>query len=189
MRKPPSLRAQAISLLAQREYSERELRTKLLRRRQATQRQALAGPAGRQSTSEPDPPNREVSSGLQRPPDSECEIDDVIGWLLQCGYLDEQRFVASRVLARAERFGVLRIEQELSRHGLALPSAAAETLRTTELERAQAVWQRRFGSPPADMREAARQARFLSGRGFSGEIIRRVVPRWRTENGTDGEPS
>ncbi|MEO8281172.1 MAG: regulatory protein RecX [Ideonella sp.] len=119
---------------------------------------------------------------------SDDEIDDVIAWLLQRGYLDEQRFVASRVHVRSERFGVSRIEQELSRHGLDLPADAAEALRTTELERAKAVWQRRFGSPPVDIRDAARQARFLAGRGFSGDVIRRVVPRWLADRSTDLEP-
>ncbi|MBL8303415.1 MAG: RecX family transcriptional regulator, partial [Ideonella sp.] len=39
----------------------------------------------------------------------------------------------------------------------------------------RAVWQRRFGAAPADPREAARQARFLAGRGYSAEVVRRVL--------------
>ncbi len=47
--------------------------------------------------------------------------------------------------------------------------------RGSELERAQALWQRRFGEPGATPAERARQMRFLTGRGFGGDIIRRVV--------------
>jgi regulatory protein len=45
----------------------------------------------------------------------------------------------------------------------------------TELERAREVWLRRFGQPPADAAERARQMRFLAGRGFETDIIRRVI--------------
>ena len=64
---------------------------------------------------------------------------------------------------------------ELAQHGLALDAEQAAQLRTTELERARALWQRRFGSPATDPAGRAKQMRFLAGRGFSGETIRRVV--------------
>ena len=37
------------------------------------------------------------------------------------------------------------------------------------------LWQRKFGSPPADLRERARQMRFLAARGFSGAAICTVL--------------
>ncbi len=190
MRKPQSLRAQAVIWLSQREHSARELRAKLLRRLDATKRRAAdehaVGTADAESSAggsavpaAPTDPCRDVGSRDE-------QVDAVIGWLTERGYLDEQRFVASRIHVRADRFGVARIEQELSRHGLDLPPDAVKALRSTELERAQSIWQRRFGSPPADLRDAARQARFLAGRGFSGEVIRRVVPHLRAA--VDPEP-
>jgi regulatory protein len=48
-------------------------------------------------------------------------------------------------------------------------------LRLTESLRAREVWRRRFGSLPEDLGERARQTRFLAARGFSGEVIRRVL--------------
>jgi regulatory protein len=57
--------------------------------------------------------------------------------------------------------------------------------RATELERATAVWQRRFGSPAAEPAERARQMRFLAGRGFEGDVIRRVVAG--SDDGTHGD--
>jgi regulatory protein len=44
-----------------------------------------------------------------------------------------------------------------------------------ELERARAVWAKKFSAAPADAREWARQARFLQSRGFSTEIIRKLL--------------
>ena len=51
----------------------------------------------------------------------------------------------------------------------------AALLKGSELEQARAVWRKRFGQPPADLKERARQSRFLHGRGFSAEVIRQVV--------------
>lgn len=47
--------------------------------------------------------------------------------------------------------------------------------RSTEVGRARDAWRRRFGAPPADALEKAKQMRFLRGRGFSFEAIRQVI--------------
>ena len=77
--------------------------------------------------------------------------------------------VQSVLHQRAPRMGAARVRQELPHKGIA-PEAIAEAvagLRDTELARAREVWRRRFGAPPADAAERARQARFLLARGFS----------------------
>lgn len=153
-----SLRAQAVAWLAQREQSELELRRKLARRLQADR--AESADAG----------NSDDTSD-----DTTVQVDALIAWLIEKGYLNEQRFIASRLHARSGRHGPRRIEQELARHGLALPDDEARQLRLGEYDQARAVWQRRFGAAPADPREAARQARFLAGRGYSAEVVRRVL--------------
>ncbi len=51
----------------------------------------------------------------------------------------------------------------------------AGAARASELDRARAAWAKRFGTPPANPLERAKQMRFLHGRGFSFEVIRRVV--------------
>jgi len=163
-RPPPSLRARALQWLAQREHSRDELRRKLLaharRHEEATAEQADAQPQGASAEPRPDPATA---------------VDALLDWLQARNYLNEQRFVESRVHAREQRFGNLRIRQELAQHGLELDDARAAALRQTELERARAVWARRFGTVAADAAGRARQARFLAGRGFSAEVIRRVV--------------
>lgn len=44
-----------------------------------------------------------------------------------------------------------------------------------EIERAREVWSRKFGTQPQDAKEWARQARFLQARGFSPGVIRQVL--------------
>ena len=97
-------------------------------------------------------------------------------WLQAQGYLDESRFVESRVHARAARYGNRRIQQELSQHGLSLDAEAQARLKDSELERAREVWRRKFGgAAPEDASARAKQTRFLVGRGFSSEVVRRVL--------------
>jgi regulatory protein len=45
----------------------------------------------------------------------------------------------------------------------------------SELERAHRVWRTKFTQPPTNAREWARQARFLQGRGFAAEVIRKLL--------------
>ena len=162
--RPLSLKARALQWLAQREHSRVELRRKLLRL--ARQRAAEAAETG-----EEDP-----SAGAEAEVEVEVEVEAVLDWLAAHHYLSEARFVESRVNARASRYGNLRIRQELGQHGAALDPAAAEQLKESELARARAVWARKYGGdPPGTAVERARQTRFLAGRGFSSEVIRRIV--------------
>jgi len=107
--------------------------------------------------------------------DPEAAVDRLLDWLAAHHYLSDTRFVESRVNARSRKQGALRIKLELSRHGLALAPDQAATLRATEFARAQALWQRKFGSVATEPRERAKQARFLASRGFAAEVVRRIV--------------
>lgn len=105
------------------------------------------------------------------------QIERVLDELQAKGFISEERVAASLLHRRAARLGDRRIRQELQAKGLDAPTVAQalEQLRGTERERAQAVWQRKFGVPPQDAKERARQVRFLVARGFSAEVVRRVV--------------
>jgi regulatory protein len=150
-RPPPSLQARALGWLAQREHSRSELRSKLLR-------------AARQSEPEAEPAD-----------DTPERVDHLLDVLQVKGLLSEERFVESRVRVRAPNLGTRRIQMELARHGLKLAAQPLQQLRDSELQRAAQLWQRKFGVPALDPRERARQMRFLAGRGFTGEVIRRVL--------------
>lgn len=97
--------------------------------------------------------------------------------LARKGMLSEVRFAASLVRSRAERFGTARVRQELKQHGLApdLIAQATDELARSELTRARAIWRKRFGAPPRDEAERAKQLRFLAARGFSTDVVLRVV--------------
>lgn len=110
-----------------------------------------------------------------------AELAELLDTLEQAGYLSAERFVDGLVRRRSVRYGARRVAQELAEHGIApaLQAPALAELRATESERAWDAWQRRFGRPPADVAERARQYRFLAARGFSGEAIAAVFKRLR----------
>jgi regulatory protein len=152
LRPPLSLKARALQWLALREHSRVELRRKLLRA------------ARTRDAADPDAP------------DPSDEIEALLDWLAAHRHLSDARFVESRVHARAARFGQQRIALELKQHGAALDPPAAARLHETEFDRAHAVWARRSGDQPAaDAAARVKQARFLAGRGFAAEVIRRIV--------------
>jgi len=93
------------------------------------------------------------------------------------GWLSDARFAESVVHRRAARVGAGRIVGELKRHavGDALIEEVSTQLRETELVRARAVWQKKYGQLPETPAERARQARFLAARGFSMPIIGKIL--------------
>jgi len=93
------------------------------------------------------------------------------------GFISEQRVVESVLNRRASRLGAARIRQELQDKGLAreLVQQAVDSLRDSELARATEVWRRKFEVPALTPQARARQVRFLLTRGFSAEVVRRVV--------------
>lgn len=93
------------------------------------------------------------------------------------GFICEQRALESIVHRRSAKFGASRIRQELQAKGLGSEAVAQaiDALRQSDLSRAREVWRKKFGTPPLNAAERAKHVRFLAGRGFDGDTIRRVV--------------
>jgi regulatory protein len=106
------------------------------------------------------------------------------------GFIDHQRVADSVVHRRAAKLGAMRVRQELQAKGLdaELVSQTVAALKHTELERARAVWRRKFEVPAADAAARGKQARFLAARGFDGEVIRRVLAGGSRHSRGGGNP-
>jgi regulatory protein len=154
-----SLKGRALQLLALRDQSRVELRRKLC--------DHVARAAYESGDAEAD----RATQGAQ--------VEAVLDWLEANRYLSAERFAESRVHARSPRYGNLRIKSELAQHGVALPAETARALADSELQRAAAVCARRFRAPPADAAQRAAQSRFLAARGFSSEVIHRLMRQLR----------
>lgn len=121
----------------------------------------------------------ELAQKLARRVGKQQNLEGVLDELETEGLLSESRFVESFIRSRIERGqGPVKIRAELSRRGVDDDLIERFLTRTSEYWRARArsVRERRFGQEPPDGEEAwARQARFLSSRGFPADLIYAVL--------------
>ena len=105
------------------------------------------------------------------------ELKTVLDELGAKGFIDEQRVVDSLVYRRSGKLGSARIRHELQGKGLdpAMVLDAVAGLQASEFARAREIWQKKFGATPGNASERGKQMRFLVSRGFSGDVIRRVL--------------
>ncbi|MHB1950445.1 MAG: regulatory protein RecX [Acidiferrobacteraceae bacterium] len=118
------------------------------------------------------------------------DVEAVLAVLAREGLLSDARYAAARAeTGRRKGWGPLRLRHDLERHGVApetIRSAVEDGSRRWS-EEAEEVRRRRFGEAlPGDRHEAARQARFLKGRGFTAEQIRRVLRPARNDDFEQG---
>jgi regulatory protein len=120
---------------------------------------------------------RKLQPHLQADGDDKQKLESVLNELEREGWLSTERFAKSLVHRKSSKQGTSRIVQELRQHGVGEEqiSELRDTLRSSEYERAAAVWQKRYGEKPADRSAYAKQARFLAARGFAHDVIRRVL--------------
>ncbi|MBA3902139.1 MAG: recombination regulator RecX [Rhodocyclaceae bacterium] len=105
------------------------------------------------------------------------EISALLDQLQQSNLLSDARYAEGFVAARAARAGNAKLRYSLRAKGVAeeLIESALLDSQKNEAGRARELWQRKFGTPPQDRNEYARQARFLQARGFPLDVIRRVL--------------
>ena len=147
----PSLKARALRLLSRREYSRKELASKLLQLIRRDEEELAV--------------------------DIEEQIETVLNDFEARAWLSDERFAQALVRRRSERYGVRRVADELERAGIetGLISQLTGELKESEYDRARALWTRKFGQIPTEQKERARQYRFLISKGFSPELVAKVI--------------
>lgn len=106
-------------------------------------------------------------------------IEAALQRLAEEGLLSEARYLESFVAYKARAgYGPQRIREELDQRGLARGDID-QALRDSGIdwfEQLRETWQRKFtGRLPVDTRERAQQGRFLAYRGYSLEMIGRLL--------------
>jgi regulatory protein len=111
------------------------------------------------------------------PQGSTAEIAAVLDRLHVAGFQSDARFAEGFVATRSVRYGDFRLRHDLRAKGVSetLIEQVLGSAGNDELARARDVWRRKFKLPPTDMRDWARQARFLQSRGFSADIVRSIL--------------
>jgi regulatory protein len=104
-------------------------------------------------------------------------VEEILNELTTQGWLSDFRAAEQIVRLRRNRFGIQRIAYELRQKGINedLINDVLPQMKNTELEAARNIWQRKFGVPPVDNKEKVKQIRFMQSRGFTADIIFKVL--------------
>ena len=88
--------------------------------------------------------------------------------------LSDERFAEERARVLARKYGAAKIRHDL--RGKGISEAIVDRLSAgEELERARAILNRKYCAPASTREEQARRARFLQSRGFSMDVISRLI--------------
>ncbi|PWT73867.1 MAG: recombination regulator RecX [Proteobacteria bacterium] len=105
------------------------------------------------------------------------EVNLLLDEFERCGWLSEQRVAEQLVRAAAGRFGSCKVAQQLVARGVseAVANEVLAGLREADLENGRRALRRRFPAAPANEADRSRQGRFLAGRGFTEDVIERLL--------------
>ena len=88
--------------------------------------------------------------------------------------LSNHRFAEMRAHILSRKYGAAKIRQDLKSKGV--PDEIVDAVSSEgELERATSILQRKYRLPATSREERAKRARFLQGRGFSSDVIRKLL--------------
>ena len=90
--------------------------------------------------------------------------------------LSDERYAEARTHRLSRKYGAAKIRHDLRAHGVA-DAVVDRVSAQGELERARSILEKKYRQPAATREDKARRARFLQGRGFSMDVIQRLVLR------------
>jgi len=116
----------------------------------------------------------ELARKLAPHAESPQAIETVLDELATKRQLSDERYADARANWLGRKYGAAKIRQDLKAHGVAeavIQGVSAEG----DLEKAKAILARKYRALAINRDEKAKRARFLQSRGFSYEIIRKVL--------------
>jgi regulatory protein len=105
---------------------------------------------------------------------SAAAVAQVLDALLSKNQQSDARYAEERLRVLSRKYGLARLRHELRAKGIA-QEIVGSIRADGELERARAILERKYRAPAATREERAKRARFLQGRGFSSDVIVRLV--------------
>ncbi len=116
----------------------------------------------------------ELARKLSPHAESSGAIDEVLEALVQKKQLSEARFAEERARSLSRKYGAARIRQDLKSKGVS-DALIDQVSSEGEFERARAILERKYRDPASTREERAKRMRFLQSRGFSSEIIFKLL--------------
>jgi regulatory protein len=106
--------------------------------------------------------------------ESDEALNAVVDLLQSRKHLSDERFAEERARSLSRKFGAEKIRRDLKERGVA-DEIVERVSDAGDLDKARAILQRKYREPATTWAERAKRARFLQGRGFSYEVISRVL--------------
>jgi regulatory protein len=121
----------------------------------------------------------ELTQKLKSYATEEDDVPALIADFKTRGWLSDARYAEQMVHARQAKFGASKVAHELREKGVddSLIAEAVAGLQDSEVERAREVWRKKFKAAAATREEWAKQARFLQSRGFTFDVIKKILNR------------
>jgi regulatory protein len=110
--------------------------------------------------------------------ESDIELDELMTKLEAQSWLSDERFAESLVRRKSERYGSLKIVEELKQQGIEGESLIEikDRLKVSDAMRAWELWQRKFDSTiTKDPKEKAKQMRYLVSKGFPLSVVIKII--------------
>jgi len=117
---------------------------------------------------------KELERKLSLYAESSEALDVLISELKTKSQLSEARFAEERARQLSRKYGAARIRQDLKSKGVG-EELVEHVSSEGDLERARAILERKYRQPAATREERAKRMRFLQSRGFSSDIIFKLL--------------
>jgi regulatory protein len=117
----------------------------------------------------------ELARKLAPHAESAAALAALIDELVSRKQLSDERYATERARSLARKYGPARIRHDLGAKGISADIVDAIATDAGELERARTILARKYRAPAGTPEERARRARFLQGRGFSTDVILRLI--------------
>ena len=106
--------------------------------------------------------------------ESSDAVGSIVETLLQKKQLSEERYAEERARQLSRKYGAAKIRQDLKSKGV--PEEIIDRIPVEdESAKAKAILERKYREPAVTREERARRMRFLQSRGFSIDVIRKIV--------------
>ena len=118
---------------------------------------------------------QELEGKLSPHAGSSEDLQSLISGLKQKNQLSEERFAEERARRLSRKYGAARIRQDLKSKGVSEELISRFSSSENEMQKAKEILERKYRAPAATREEKAKRMRFLQSRGFSSEIIFKLL--------------
>jgi regulatory protein len=103
------------------------------------------------------------------------DLKGLLTGLKQKNQLSEERFAEGRARRLSRKYGAARIRQDLKAKGVSEELISRFSSSENEMQKAKEILERKYRTLAATREEKAKRMRFLQSRGFSSEIIFKLL--------------